>query len=79
MIELRTIVMGILREQKMFYRTIDADFLFITIDCYLIPDIYAFCGKDENGEWELSHICDEKRMLEIKMELENEDYTVSIV
>lgn len=79
MIELRTIVMGILREQKMFYRTIDADFLFITIDCYLNPDIYAFCGKDENGEWELSHICDEKRMLEIKIELENEDFTVSIV
>lgn len=79
MIELRTIVMGILREQKMFYRTIDADFLFITIDCYLIPDIYAFCGKDENGEWELSHICDEKRMLELKKELENEDFTVSIV
>lgn len=79
MIELRTIVKGILREQKMFYRTIDASFLFITIDCYLIPDIYAFCGKDENGEWELSHFCDEKRMLELKMELENEDFTVSIV
>lgn len=71
--------MGILREQKMFYRTIDADFLFITIDCYLIPDIYAFCCKDENSEWELSHICDKKRMLEIKMEIENANFTVSIV
>ena len=79
MLELRNIVITTLSDYKKHFATIESDVLFITINCFNMGAMYAFCSKDEEGGWEFSFFCDEKKMEEKKRDFELLDVKVVII
>ena len=67
-----------LHDNKNYFATIEADFLFMKISGYNKAPIYAYCCKVENGGWDFLFFCDEENMEEIKSENELNHFRIQI-